>query len=79
MSQLLLNRIDHERPLPSVEATQVLQCYWRIDDLIGQAQVSFIATSPSVEAMARSSSMIDRRRTGINPHATPGAEARGGG
>jgi hypothetical protein len=42
MSQLTLNGIDHEDPLPSVEAAQMLQCYWCIDDLIRQAQVSFI-------------------------------------
>lgn len=35
MSQLLLDSIDYERPLPSVEATKVPQRYWCIDDLVG--------------------------------------------
>jgi hypothetical protein len=35
--------------LSRVESAKMLQCYWGIDDLIRQAQVSFAMTSPSIE------------------------------
>jgi hypothetical protein len=73
MSQLTLNGIDHERSLPSIEAAQMLQCYWCIDDLVRQAQVSFLAV------WRRSHPLCDALPTRINPHATPAAGARGGG
>ncbi len=34
MSRLTPNCIDHEGSLPGVEAAQMLQCYWCLDDLI---------------------------------------------